>query len=105
MYATVRQYEDIDPDTYDELHRRRAEIERLLKAVPSFRSYFMLRTRDGLTTVTICGQHAGAEESNRRVAQWIREELATFMPNPPAIAEGEVIMQFAADVPAPSGAH
>jgi hypothetical protein len=95
MYATVRQYTDLDPETYDELARRRSEIEALLRGVPSFRSYYMIRTSEGLTTVTICGQRAGAEESNRRVAQWVREELSTFLPNPPEIAAGAVVMHFA----------
>ncbi len=96
MYATVRQYTDIDPETYDELCRRRAEIEELLTSVPSFRSYYMVRTSDGLTTVTVCAQQAGTEESNRRVARWIKEEISTFIPSPPDIAEGDVIMHFAA---------
>lgn len=94
MYATVRQYADIDPDTYDELHRRRAEIEALLRAVPSFRAYYMIRTSEGLTAVTLCAEEAGASESNRRVARWIKEEISTFMPNPPDIAEGAVVMHF-----------
>lgn len=97
MYAAVRQYSGIDPETYDELHRRRDEIEELLKGVPSFLCYYMIRTSDGLTAVTICEQYAGTAESNRRVAEFIKDKLSSFMPTPPDIAQGSVIMHFAAE--------
>ncbi|HET8629400.1 MAG TPA: hypothetical protein VFL91_18430 [Thermomicrobiales bacterium] len=96
MYATVRQYTHLEPETYDELLGRQGEIEALLRGVPSFYAYYMLRTPEGLTTVTICTAEAGTAESNRRVARWVAEELSSFLPRPPDIAAGEVIMHFAA---------
>jgi len=34
---------------------------------------------------------SGVEESNRRAAYWVRENLASLLPNPPQITAGEVV--------------
>jgi hypothetical protein len=34
---------------------------------------------------------AGAEESNRKAADWARQNLAAVLPNPPQITSGEVV--------------
>jgi len=34
---------------------------------------------------------AGQEESNRRAREWIKENLAELLPNPPVITAGHVV--------------
>jgi antibiotic biosynthesis monooxygenase (ABM) superfamily enzyme len=95
VHGTVRQYQGIDPGTYGEVARRQADIEALLRGVPGFVAYDMLRPSDTtMTTVTICEDQAGAEEANRRVAAWIKANIPTFMPSPPQISLGEVVLHF-----------
>jgi antibiotic biosynthesis monooxygenase (ABM) superfamily enzyme len=93
VYGTVRQYQGIDPASYEAVRDRRAEIEALMRGVPGFVAYNMLRPSDTtMTTVTICEDQAGAEEANRRAAAWIKENIPTFMPSPPQISMGEVVL-------------
>ena len=95
MFGTVRQYQGIEPGTYEELLRRRAEVEAVLKEAPGFVAYSMLRPSDTtMTTITLCADQAGVEESNRRVAAWIKENIPTFMPSPPGISIGEVVIHL-----------
>ncbi len=94
MFATVRSYTGIGSGTLSEIDRRRDEIEALIRSVPGLVAYHMLRTRDGITTVTVCNEPMGAEVSNRRVAAWIQQEMADFVPKPPDISAGEVLLQI-----------
>ena len=91
MYAVVRRYQDVKPDVLAEIERRRDEVESLMLRVPGLITYHMIRTPGGLTSVTVCEDQDGAEESNNRVASWIREHMPTFLPNPPEISGGEVV--------------
>jgi antibiotic biosynthesis monooxygenase (ABM) superfamily enzyme len=96
MYATVRQYPSVGAGTFEQVLPRQQEIEAVLRGVPGFVSYQMLRTGDGMTSVTVCQDQAGVEESNRAVARWIIQNIPTFMPTAPQITAGEVVMAFAA---------
>ena len=54
MHATFRQYSGITPATFDALIGRKSEIETLIRKVPGFVQYDLVRTTDGMTTLTIC---------------------------------------------------
>src|SRR5438874_2211179 len=71
MYSNVRRYTGIDPGTLQEVERRRADIEAIFETVPGFVGYLLFKTGDGIASVTVCDDRAGAEESNRLVAEWI----------------------------------
>ncbi|MBA2298951.1 MAG: hypothetical protein H0W14_13060 [Actinobacteria bacterium] len=53
-------------------------------------------TRDGdaLTTVSVCGNSAGAEETTRRAAAFVQEILPGTTVSPPRVTTGEVILTF-----------
>jgi len=38
---------------------------------------------------------AGVEESNRQAADWVRQNMAPLLPNPPQITAGEVVAHTA----------
>ncbi len=92
MYATVRNYKSMQGNAIEELTRRRHDVESLIKKVPGFETYHLLKTADGMTSVTVCKDQAGAEESNRQVAAWIKEHMPTFLPTPPQVSAGEVLI-------------
>lgn len=97
MYATVRQYPSVGAGTFEQVLPRQQDIAAVLRGVPGFVSYQMLRAGDGMTTVTVCQDQAGLGASDRAVARWIMQNIPTFMPTPPQITAGEVVMAFAAE--------
>ncbi len=91
MYATVRRYEGVtDPR---EVARRVGEgFVPLISQVPGFVAYYILEAEDGtLVSNTVYEDRAGAEESNRRAADFVREHLSPLIQSPPQITAGEVV--------------
>ena len=53
--------------------------------------YYALDNGEGvLATVSVFEDRAGAEESINMAADYIRQNMASLMPNPPEITAGEV---------------
>jgi hypothetical protein len=52
-----------------------------------------VRSGAGGVTVTICEDKAGTDESSRRAADWVKENVSTTA-DPPAITEGDTVLQF-----------
>jgi hypothetical protein len=44
-----------------------------------------------LLFLTLWQDQAGADESNRMAANWVKQNLAPLLPNPPEITAGEVM--------------
>ena len=54
-------------------------------------AYYALNTGAGeIATVSVFEDQAGADESIRMAADWVRQNLAALLPNPPEITAGEV---------------
>ena len=65
----------------------------IVKAVPGFVAYYVVFGEDDtITTVTIYRDKAGAEEANRRLLPWIRENLGQYLLVPPAGMAGTVVV-------------
>ena len=95
MYAVVRNYSGAGASQlFDELDRRKADVEKLIRGVPGFVSYTLMRTGDGGISVTVCRDKAGTDESVRIAAGWIRENMPATGAQPPKISEGETILQL-----------
>jgi hypothetical protein len=94
MYAVVRSYTGQGAsELFDLLGQREADVQSLLSGVPGFVNYVAVRTGDGGVTVTVCEDKAGTDESSRRAAEWVKENLSATA-NPPAITEGDAVLQF-----------
>jgi hypothetical protein len=94
MYAVVRTYSGQGAsDLFDLLGQREAEVKELISGVPGFVSYSAVRSGDGGMTVTVCADKAGTEESTRRAAGFVEENLGASI-GAPAITEGETVLQF-----------
>lgn len=103
MYAVIRDYTGASALT-EALDRLPENVETVLSAVPGFVSYYAVRNGDRLTAITICEDERGAEESTRRAAEWVRENLPGVSISPPQVSDGEVFLHFArqqASVPGP----
>ena len=92
MYSVIRNYSGAS-QLFELLESKKDDVERAIRGVPGLVSYTLLRTADGGVSVTVCQDKVGADESVRVAAEWVRENL-TGQTNPPAISEGETILQL-----------
>ncbi len=94
MYASVRRYK-MDPAFVGELkHRVEESFIPVVSGVPGFVAYYVVSAGDGeVVSINIFEDHVGAEESTRRAADWVMENLATLLPDAPEVTAGEVIVQ------------
>lgn len=91
MYATVRRYDGVtDPG---EAGRRVAEgFVPIISEVPGFVAYYWVDAGDGvMVSTSVYETQDGAEQSNSKAAEWVKENLASLLPNPPQITAGEVV--------------
>jgi hypothetical protein len=96
MHAIVRRYEGIDTKRTDELKLKVSEkLTPRLTKLPGFGGYFLIEAGNGvMSSVNFFDTSAHAEDSNRVVAEWLREEkLESLVPNAPKITGGEVIVK------------
>jgi hypothetical protein len=91
MYAAIRHYEGVtDPS---EVARRVDEgFVPLMSQIPGFLAYYWVDAGGSvMVSTSIFEEQAGAEESDRRAANWTQQNIAALLPNPPQITVGEVV--------------
>jgi hypothetical protein len=94
MYAVVRSYSGQGAsDVFDLVESRAEDVQTLLGGVPGFVSYMAVRSGDGGVTVTVCDDEAGTDESSRRAAAFVKDNISTAV-DPPVITGGSTILQF-----------
>jgi hypothetical protein len=95
MYVVVRSYSGQGAsELFDLLEQREEDIKNLIGGVPGFSSYAAFRSgSDSGMTVTVCQDKVGTDESSRRAAEWVKENVSTAS-NPPMVDEGSTVLQF-----------
>ena len=93
MYTVVRHYKG-NSKLIDELVQRQGEVEELIRGVPGFVAYNLVKSADGGFTITVCEDKAGTDESVQRAAAYLKENLASIAVEPPEIIEGESVIHF-----------
>ena len=90
MHVVLRQYK-VDPSAVDEIVRRAREgFVPLISAAPGFVSYTISDGGpEGVTTIGTFEDQAGADESVRLAASWVKDNLASLLPDPPRVTSGE----------------
>ncbi|WP_254878663.1 hypothetical protein [Streptomyces sp. NA04227] len=64
----------------------------LLRQVPGFVAYYWIDAGDGvMVSVSVYDNQAGADESVRRAADFVRNNLASLLPHPPQVTSGQVV--------------
>ncbi len=83
-FLAIRQYQFAPGHTMEELA---AVVESgfmpILRQVPGFLEYFLVETGEGVLSISVFMDQAGAEESTRRAADWVQQNLAGFFTGPP----------------------
>jgi hypothetical protein len=90
-FLAIRQYELAPGRTMEELT---AAVESgfvpILREVPGYQEYLLVETAEGAASISVFADQAGAEESTRRAADWVQQNLADFFAGPPAVTTGSV---------------
>jgi hypothetical protein len=90
-YIAIRQYQLAPGHTMEELA---ALVESgfmpILRQVPGFREYYLVETDEGLQSISVFTDQGGADESTRRAADWVQQNLSGFFTGPPTVTTGTV---------------
>ena len=92
MYATIRRYSG--GELADVLIERQDEVKGVIASIDGFRSYHVLRSAEGTTSVSVFDDQAGAEASTAAAANWIAENLPDASFGAPQVTTGEVVVSF-----------
>jgi hypothetical protein len=91
MYAAVRRYEGVT-DPAEAGRRVNEGFVPLIRQVPGFVAYYWVDAGGGvMVSTSVFEDQAGAAESTKRAAEFVRENLASLLPNPPQVTEGEIV--------------
>jgi hypothetical protein len=91
MYATVRTY-STSPEMADALVSNEADVKSLISGIDGFHAYYLVRTADGVVSISVYDNETGADESTTAAAQWIRENLPNIAGSAPQVSAGEVVI-------------
>ena len=91
MHGVLRHY-TVDAKNVNEIVRRvAAEGLTFLKAIPGFVSWGLMDNGHGhMVTYSVYEGKTGTDESTKKAAAWIKENIASLVPSPPQVIEGEV---------------
>ena len=91
MYVAVRRYEDVS-DSQKVAQLVEEDYVPIISEMPGFVAYYLVDAGDGVTVSTSVFEHKEAEEqSTFRAGEFVQEQLAPLMPNPPLVSAGEVV--------------
>ena len=95
MYIVVRDYRSEDPNVVAEAVQRQESLKETIRGIKGVIAYYVVDTGNGgLASITIVEDQAGADESVRVAAAWVRENMAQWAPNAPTIIQGEVAISI-----------
>jgi heme-degrading monooxygenase HmoA len=95
MFAAIRYYQ-ADPPSIDEVVRRvQEEFVPLIREMRGFVSYFILvpsEREEDIVSVSVFEDQQSAEESNRKAAEWVVQNLSELLLPTPEFASGQVVV-------------
>ncbi len=93
MHGVVRRYRGAST-LGDAMAGRSQEVRDIIGGVPGFVAYYATRDGGTVTTVTVCDDRAGTQESTRRAGEWVRQNLPRAGIGALEIIEGETFLQL-----------
>jgi hypothetical protein len=91
MHAVIRKY-TAAPSVIAEAKPKFADLEQTMRQTPGFVSYYFLETADGLATVTVTEDEAGATDSMGRAASWVRQHMPNSTLGAPEVTQGQMLI-------------
>lgn len=91
MYTAIRRYK-VKAGSAEVIAQRAQEgFVPLISSLPGFVAYYgMIDENNTAVTVSIFTDQAGEEESTRRAAEWVKQNLAQYVESAPEIVAGKV---------------
>ena len=90
MFITIRQYQASRAITDEEVRLVETGFVPLLKRVAGFVSYSLTTDGTQVDTGSTFQDRAGAEESVRLAAPWVKEHFSAIIPTPPSVITGDI---------------
>ena len=95
MEAVIRRYSGKGAkELFDELEKRSADVEELMRSVKGFVGYTLARSGDGGFSVTVCQDKAGIDESVQKAKDWVAKNAGSTGVAAPEISEGSVFIHL-----------
>jgi hypothetical protein len=64
----------------------------ILSSIPGFKAAYIVHGEDDtFTAISVFADRAGAEQSNGRILDWLRQNLGPMLAGPPEATVGEVV--------------
>ncbi len=99
VFASVRLYDGIEPADQSEIARRTAAgFLPIMRGSEGFVGYFMMPADDKLAAISLFDSPEQAAASNEAARDFVVENLAPLLPNPPTVHEGTVELQLRGDM-------
>ena len=93
MYVVIRRWTNASA-LADAMQEREQEVTGLIRSVPGFVAYYATREGGTVTTITVCQNREGTQESTRRAREWVQQNLSGATLGTPELTEGETFLQF-----------
>jgi hypothetical protein len=94
MHTVIRTYGGQGAsELFEALQQNEDEVKELITGVPGFVSYAALMVGDTGVTVTVCEEKEGTDESSKRAAEWVKENVDATV-DEPTITEGDTVLHF-----------
>ncbi|GGN32923.1 hypothetical protein [Streptomyces fuscichromogenes] len=91
MYVAVRRYEGVT-DSAEAARLVNEGFVPLMRRVSGFVAYYWIDAGNGvMVSTSVFQDRAGAEESISMASDFVRDNLASLLPNPPEVMAGEVV--------------
>lgn len=93
MHAVIRSYSGPGASAlFDRLEASQGEVEQMMRGIPGFRSYTLVRIGDGGTAISICDDQAATDRSTALASDWVQRQGLNPGVAAPTVAEGDVIL-------------
>jgi heme-degrading monooxygenase HmoA len=93
VFATIRVYSG-SSELADALVENQGAVKELLSGIDGFAAYYLVRTADGATSVSVYESQEGAVASDEAARAWVGENLPDLNISPPQVLAGEVGIHF-----------
>ena len=94
MHAVVRNYSGSDAsELFDELQGLLGGREEAIRSISGVVAYTLLRTTNGVMSITVCENKTASDESVTVAAEFINQNCSTIA-NPPEVSEGATMLHI-----------
>jgi hypothetical protein len=92
MHAVVRTYEA--SDTREVARRASHGFVPILRGTPGFIAYYIVDGGSGsIASISVFEDEAGTDESTRRAAEWVADNIAELVVSGPKVLAGQVTVE------------